>query len=45
MKFAIDNFPDGNLHFLDIQIDENHTRIYYQPAHTVENVHFHSQTP
>ena len=28
IKFTIDKFPDGNVHFLDIQIDKNHTNIY-----------------
>ena len=34
IKFAVDTFTDGNTHFLDIQIDKNHTSIYYKPAHT-----------
>ena len=34
IKFTIDNFPDGNVNFLDIQIDKNHTNIYYKPTHT-----------
>ena len=34
IKFAIDNFPDGNAHFLDIHIDKNHSSIYYKPIHT-----------
>ena len=33
IKFAIDNFPDGNAHFLDIHIDKNHTSIYCKPIH------------
>ena len=44
IKFMIDNFPDGNVHFLDIQIDKNHTSIYYKPTHTGQYTHFHSQT-
>ena len=44
MKFTIDNFPDGNVHFLEIQIDKNHTSIYYKPTHTGPFTHFHSQT-
>ena len=34
IKFTVDNFSDGNDHFLDIQIDENHTSIYYKPTDT-----------
>ena len=45
VKFTIDNFPDGNVHFLDIQIDKNHTSIYYKPTHTGQYTHFHCQTP
>ena len=44
IKFTIDNFPDGNVQFLDIQIDKNHTSIYYIPIHTEQHTHFHSQT-
>ena len=44
MKFTIDNFPDGNVHFLEIQIDKNHTSIYYKPTHTGHFTHFRSQT-
>ena len=45
IKFTIDNFPDGNVYFLDIQIDKNHTNIYYKPTHIGQYIHFHSQTP
>ena len=45
IKFTIDNCPDGNVHFLDIQIDKNHASIYYKPAHTRQYTHFHSQVP
>ena len=45
IKFTIDNFSDGSVHFLDIQIDKNHTSIYYKPTHTGQFTHFHSQTP
>ena len=31
IKFTIDNFPEGNVHFIDIQIDKNHTSICYKP--------------
>ena len=42
---TIDHFPDAKVHFLDIQIDENHRGIYYKPTHTEQYTHFHSQTP
>ena len=45
IKFTIDNFPDGNVHLLDVQIDKNHTSIYYKPAHAGKYTHFHSKTP
>ena len=45
IKFTTDNFPDGNVHFLDIHIDKNHTSIYYKLTHTGQYTHFHSQTP
>ena len=28
IKFTVDTFPDGNVHFLDIRVDKNHTDIY-----------------
>ena len=34
IKLTINNFPDGTVHFLDIQINKNHTSIYYKPTHT-----------
>ena len=53
IKFTTDNFPDGNVHFLDIQIDKSHTSntyyfykpYIYKPAHMGQYAHFHSQTP
>ena len=44
IKFTIDDFRDGNNHFLDIQIDKNHTSIYYKPKHTGQYIYFYSQT-
>ena len=42
IKFTIDKFPDGNVCFLDIQIDY----INYKQTHTTgQYTHFHSQTP
>ena len=45
IKFTVDTFPDGNVHFLDIKIDKNHTDIYYKETHTGQYTSFHSQTP
>ena len=45
IKFTIDDFRDGNVHFLDIQIDKNHTSIYYKPTSTGQYIYFYSQTP
>ena len=44
IKFTIDDFRDGNNHFLDIQIDKNHTSIYYKPTNTGQYIYFYSQT-
>ena len=44
-KFAVDAFPDGSIHFLDIKVDESHTDIYYKDTHTGQYINFHSQTP
>ena len=38
-KCTTDNFPDGNVHFLDIQIDKNHTSIYYIMDSTLDSTH------
>ena len=45
IKFTVDTFPDGNGHFLDIEIDKNYTDIYYKDTHTGQYTSFHSQTP
>ena len=45
MKFVIDNFSDGNVHFIDVQIEKNHWSIYCRPTHIGQYIHFHSQTP
>ena len=43
-KFTVDTFPDCNVHFLDINIDKNHTDIYYKYTHTEQCTSVHSQT-
>ena len=45
MKFLIDNFSGGNVHFTDVQIEKNHASIYYKPTHIGQYIQFHSQTP
>ena len=45
IEFTVDTFPDGNVHFLDIKVDKNHTDIYYKDTHTGQCTSFHSQTP
>ena len=45
IKFTIDTFPDGNVHFLDIKVENNNTDIYYKDTHTGQYTSFHSQTP
>ena len=45
IKFTVDTFPDGNVHFLDIKIDKKHTDIYYKEIHTGQYTSFHSRTP
>ena len=34
IKFRVDTFPDGNVHFLDIKVDKNHTDIFHKDTHT-----------
>ena len=45
IKFTVDTFPDGNVHFSDIKVDKNHTDIYYKDTHTGQYTSFHSETP
>ena len=45
IKFTVDTFPDGKVHFLDIKVDKNHTDIYYKDTHTGQYTSFHSETP
>ena len=44
IKFTVGTFPDGNIHFLDVEIDKNYTGIYYKDTHTGQDTSFHSQT-
>ena len=45
IKFTVDTFPDGNVHFLDIKFDKSDTDIYYEETHTGQYATFHSPTP
>ena len=45
LQFTIDRFSDGNIHFLDISVNENATDIFYKPTHTGQYCHYLSQTP
>ena len=42
IKFTVDTFPDGNIHFLNIKTDKNHTDVYYKEIHTRQYTSFHS---
>ena len=45
IRFTVDTFPDGNMFFLDIKVDKNHTDIYYEDTDTGQYTSFHSKTP
>ena len=45
VKFTVGTFPNCNVHFLDIKVDENNTDIYCKDTHTEQYTSFHSQTP
>ena len=45
LKFTVDDFPEGNVHFLDLLIDKNSTDIYYKDTHTAQYTNFTSYTP
>ena len=34
LKFTVDDFSDGNVHFLDLLIKKNSTDVYYKDTHT-----------
>ena len=40
LKFAVDKFDDGIVHYLDIKIIDNETYIYYKNTHTGQYMHF-----
>ena len=45
IKFTVFTFPNGNVHFLDIKVNENHTATYYKDSHTGQYTSFHCQLP
>ena len=45
IKFTVDTFPDGKVHFLDIKVDKNHTDIYYKDTHTGQYTSFTVKHP
>ena len=45
IKFTVFTFPNGNVHFLDIKVNENHTATYYKDNHTGQYTSFHCQLP
>ena len=45
LKFTVDTFPDGVVHFLDIKIENNTTDVYYKDTHTGQYTHFSSFEP
>ena len=45
LKFTVDTFPDGNIHFLDIKISADGTDVYRKDTHTGQYTHFTSFEP
>ena len=45
IKFTMDKFDDGIVHFLDIKINRCETDFYYKSTHTGQYSDFSSQTP
>ena len=45
LKFTIDTFPDGVIHFLDIEISVDGTDLYLKDTHTGQYTHFSSFEP
>ena len=42
LKFTVDKFDDGILHYLDIKIVDNEIDIYFKETHTGQYMHFSS---
>ena len=45
LKFAVDKFDDGIVHYLDIKIIDSETYIYYKNTHTGQYMHFSTFAP
>ena len=45
LKFTVDTFPDGLIHFLDIKISPAGTDVYLKNTHTGQYTHFSSFEP
>ena len=45
LKFTVDTFPDGLIHFLDIKVSVDGTDIYRKETHTGQCTHFSSFEP
>ena len=45
LKFTVDKFNDGVVHYLDLKIIDNETDIYYKDTHTSRYMNFSSYTP
>ena len=40
LKFTVDRFDDGIVHYLDVKIVDNETDIYFKDTHTGQYMHF-----
>ena len=45
LKFTVDKFDDGVVHYLDLKIIDNETDIYYKDTQTGQYMHFSSYKP
>ena len=45
LKFTVDEFLEGDIHFLDLLIKKNSTSIYYKDTHTAQYTNFDSYAP
>ena len=45
LKFTVDTFPDGLVHFLDIKISQDGTDVYCKDTHTGQYTQFSSFEP
>ena len=45
LRFTVDTFDDGNVHFLDIAIERTTTDVYYKDTNTGQYVSFDSFEP